>query len=337
MAGSALKAPARRLSGAKVGKYVLEDVLGTGGYAEVYVGKPSTGRHVAVKLLDATHARDEDAVERFKREAETARKLAHPNIVRVLDVGTSRGRHYLVMELVRGGSLHKLLRKGRADPARVLAVLVETARALAFAHEQGVVHRDVKPANILLTRAGKAKVADFGLARAVDHSSMTTDGKLLGTASYMSPEQARGDRATSAADVYAMGVMIYEAITGRLPFEADSQLGFLYQHAEVDPPRPTVRTPFPPGLGALALECLVKNPAARPAMAQVADRLAAAALVRPRSRRRWVIAAAAVVALVALVIAVPRVLEPACRDWFGAAPFRALYRAAQAAHHAIFG
>src|SRR5439155_25524100 len=110
-------------------------------------------------------------------------------------------------------SLHKLLRRGRADPARVLAVLVDTARALAFAHEQGVVHRDVKPANILLTRAGRAKVADFGLARAIDQSSMTTEGKLIGTATYMSPEQAKGARATSASDVYAMGVMIYQAIT----------------------------------------------------------------------------------------------------------------------------
>src|SRR5689334_16208219 len=126
-----MPAPAKRLTGTKLGRYVLDDVLGTGGYAEVYVGKPTTGRHVAIKLLDAAHARDADAVERFKREAETAQKLAHPSIVRVLDVGSSRGRHYLVMELVRGGSLHKLLR-GRADPARVLAVLVETAQALAF-------------------------------------------------------------------------------------------------------------------------------------------------------------------------------------------------------------
>ncbi len=338
MAGPALKTAAKRLAGSKVGKYTLEDILGTGGYGEVYLGKPTTGRNVAVKLLDAVHARDEDAVERFKREAETARRLEHPNIVRVLDVGTSRGRHYLVMELVRGGSFHKLLRRGPADPAKVLAVLVETSRALAFAHQHGVVHRDVKPANILLTRAGKAKVADFGLARAVDHSSMTTEGKLLGTATYMSPEQAKGGRATSAADVYSMGVMIYEAIAGKLPFESDSQLGFLYQHAEIEPPRPVVRPPFPPALGALALDCLAKDPAARPTMAQVADRLAAASLVRPlRIRRALIIAAAALLVLAILLVAVPRILDPACGNWFGAAPFRALQRAAQAAHHAIFG
>jgi serine/threonine protein kinase len=336
MPGSPSRGAARRLTGGKLGKYQLAEVLGAGGYGEVYVGKPASGRAVAVKVLDAARVRDEDAVERFRREAETARKLEHPNIVRVMDVGASRGRHYLVMELVRGGSLQKLLRREGADPARVLAVLADAARALAFAHERGVVHRDVKPANILLTRAGKAKVADFGVARAIDHSSMTTDGKVIGTASYMSPEQARGERATSAADVYAMGVILYEAITGRLPFESHSQLGFLYQHAEVEPSRPEVRPPYPPALGELALGCLAKDPAARPTMAQLADRLAGAALMRPRRVRRYVIAAAAaVVLLVALAIAMPGVLASLTGDWFGAAPFRAMQRAAQAAHDAI--
>jgi serine/threonine-protein kinase len=336
MPGPAVKVTAKRQRSARLGEYRLANVLGTGGYGEVYVGKPATGRKVAIKVLDAVHVRDEDAVERFKREAETARKLVHPSIVRVIDVGSTRGRHYLVMELVSGGSLHKLLRRDRADPARVLAVLVDSARALAFAHEQGVVHRDIKPANILLTRAGRAKVADFGLARAVDHSSMTTDGKLIGTASYMSPEQARGERATSAADVYSMGVMIYQAVAGRLPFESDSHLGYLYQHAEVEPPRPEVRPPFPAALGKLALDCLAKDPAARPTMARVAERLAAAELVRPRRFLRYAIAAAAALAvLAALAIAMPNALAPLTGDWFGAAPFRALQRTAQAAHDAI--
>src|SRR5262249_40142097 len=167
---------AKRLTGSKLGKYTVASMLGAGGYGEVYAGKPATGRSVAIKVLDAARVRDADAIERFKREAETARRLEHPNIVRVLDVGSSPGRHYLVMELVSGGSFDKLLRRDRADPAAVLAVLADAARALAYAHEQGVVHRDVKPANILLTRAGKAKVADFGLARVVDQSSMTTEG-----------------------------------------------------------------------------------------------------------------------------------------------------------------
>jgi serine/threonine-protein kinase len=334
--GPAVKVTAKRLTGAKVGEYRLAEVLGTGGYGEVYVGKPATGRKVAIKVLDAQHVRDEDAVERFKREAETARRLEHPGIVRVIDVGSSRGRHYLVMELVSGGSLHKLLRREHADPARVLAVLVDTARALAFAHGQGVVHRDIKPANILLTRAGKAKVADFGLARAIEHSSMTTEGKLIGTATYMSPEQARGERATSAADVYSLGVMLYQATTGRLPFESDSHLGFLYQHAEIEPPRPEVRPPFPAALGKLALDCLAKDPLARPTMARVAERLAAASLVRPhRIRRIAIIAAAALALLAALAIAAPQLFDPLTGRWFGAPPFRALQRGARAAHEAI--
>jgi serine/threonine protein kinase len=336
MPGPVVRVAAKRLRGSKIGEYTIAEVLGTGGYGEVYAGKPSAGRKVAIKVLDAVHVRDEDAVERFKREAETARRLEHPSIVRVIDVGSSRGRHYLVMELVSGGSLHKLLRRGGADAAKVLTVLVDAARALAFAHEQGVVHRDVKPANILLTRAGRAKVADFGLARAIDHSSMTTEGKLIGTATYMSPEQARGERATSASDVYAMGVMIYQAITGRLPFESDSHLGFLYQHAEIEPPRPEIRPPFPAALGKLALDCLAKDSAARPTMARVAERLATAALVRPHRVRRYaLVAAAALVLLAVLVISLPRVLGPLTGGWFGAAPFRALQRSAQGAHDAI--
>jgi len=284
----------KRLTGSKVGKYTLKDLLGQGGFGDVYVGEQKSGPNVAVKLLDSAHARDEDAITRFKREGETAKRLQHPNIVRVLDVGSSRQRHYLVMELVRGGSFDRLLRSA-APPDKVLSVLTDTARALAYAHAQGVVHRDVKPSNILITRSGKAKVADFGLARAVDQSSLTTEGRMIGTASYMSPEQVKGDRATTASDVYAMGIVIYHAITGELPFTSDTQLGFLYQHAEVDPPAPHVRPPYPTSLGQLALDCLAKKPKDRPTMEAVADRLAATSLVAPRTWR--------LIALVVLLIA----------------------------------
>ncbi|HEY5947684.1 MAG TPA: serine/threonine-protein kinase [Kofleriaceae bacterium] len=296
MGTPAAKTAPKRLTGSKLGKYTLKERLGQGGYGDVYLAEQKRGVSVAVKILDASHARDEDAVERFKREGETAKRLEHPNIVRVLDVGSSRSRHYLVMELVRGGSLERLMqREGSAE--KLLPALVESARALAYAHEQGVVHRDVKPANILLTRSGKAKVADFGLARTVDHSSMTTEGRLLGTASYMSPEQVKGERATAASDVYAMGVMIYDAIAGELPFKSDTQIGYLYQHAEVEPPRPTVRDPFPASLAELALACLSKEPKDRPTMAMVAERLAKTSLIRPRV---WTwIALAAAVAMIA--------------------------------------
>jgi serine/threonine-protein kinase len=253
-------------------------------------------------MLDALHSRDDEAVARFKREAETAQRLEHPNIVKLIDVGSSRNRHYITMELVHGGSLKALM--GRAPDleraGKVLAVLADTARALAYAHERGIVHRDVKPANVLVTRSGKAKVADFGLARAVDRSSMTTEGKVLGTAAYMSPEQAKGLRATNASDVYSMGIILYEVATGAPPFESDNQLGYLYQHVEVEPTAPVVRAPYPDALGVLALACLRKEPSDRPTMAQVADRLAA---MSPQPQRR-IVRLVVLLAILAVAVAV---------------------------------
>ena len=327
---------AQRATGAKVGKYKLKAVLGQGGYGDVHLGVPLTGPRVAVKLLNANAARDAETVTRFKREADTAQRLEHPHIVRILDVGSSRGRHYIVMELIGGGSLRRLLERDTAPPARMLGVLGEVATALAFAHAQGVVHRDVKPENVLLTRAGRAKVADFGLARAIDQSSLTTEGRIVGTAIYMSPEQVRGQRATAASDVYAVGVMLYEVITGARPFNADSQLGYLYQHAELPPPRPVLREGYPAPLAGLALACLAKDPAERPTMAELAEQLAAASRARPR---RWLLpwlAAALIAILCAVAIAMPSLLDPLCGDWFGAEPFRLARRAAYTAHAAVF-
>jgi serine/threonine-protein kinase len=335
----ASKPGSKRSTISKVGKYTLKQLLGQGGYGEVYAGEQKTGPRVAIKLLDSNHSRDDDAVARFKREAETARRLDHPNVVRVIDVGSSRNRHYIAMELVHGGSLRALMKRelDRASADKTLTVLVQAARALAYAHDQGVIHRDVKPANILLTRSGKAKVADFGLARAVDHSSMTTDGKVVGTAAYMSPEQARGIRATGASDVYSMGIILYEVITGAPPFQSDNQIGYLYQHAEVDPPRPSLRSPYPAALGELALECLAKDPDHRPTMARVADRLAAITLDRPRRISRILLVAAVVLVVFAiLAIAVPRVLSPLCGDWFGGRPFCAAQSGARSVHDKLF-
>jgi serine/threonine protein kinase len=333
----AQKPRGKRPTGAKVGKYALTAILGQGAYGDVHLGAPRAGRKVAVKILNANASRDADTVTRFKREADTAQRLEHPSIVRILNVGSSRGRHYIVMELVRGGSLRGLLERADSPPDRVLAVLTEVAAALAYAHAQGVVHRDVKPENVLLTRAGRAKVADFGLARAIDQSSLTTEGRILGTVVYMSPEQVRGQRATAASDVYAMGVMLYEAITGDRPFTADSQLGYLYQHAEIEPPRPVIRGRYPAALASLALACLAKDAGARPTMTEVAEQLRAAARPRPRAVRVAWIAIPVVAILCALAIAAPSMLDPVCGDWFLAAPFRLARRGARVAHAAVFG
>jgi serine/threonine protein kinase len=327
------KPEASELGGQKVGKYVLRKQLGRGATGDVYAAS-SRGGGVAIKLLDPTAARDNEVIARFKREAETAQRLDHPNIVKVLDVGTWKNRPYLVMELVHGGSLRRLLERG--SPDTLLAAMTEAARALAYAHEQGVVHRDVKPENVLLTRSRRVRVADFGLARAADQPSMTTDGKLMGTALYMSPEQARGAKATGFSDVYAFGIMLYEMVTGHRPFASEETLGLLYQHAEVEPAKPDVRAPYPASLGALALECLAKDPQRRPTMAEVADRLAATRLGRTTIRRWLLLAAAVLAALFALACIVPSILNPLCGDWFGGGAFRGVRRAATSVHDAVF-
>ncbi len=320
-----------------MGKYALERLLGRGAFGEVYLGVPRSGPEVAIKVLDAAVTHERSVVVRFEREAATAKRLEHPGIVRILDVGAQRGRHYIVMELVRGGSFRRFLRKDGAAE-KVVPILTDVAHALAYAHGQGVVHRDVKPENILLTRARRAKVADFGLARAADNSTMTTDGHMLGTAMYMSPEHASGGRATPASDVYAVGLMIYEAISGERPFSSETTYGLIYQHVSHVPPRPRVRKPYASALATLALRCLAKDPGERPAMAEVATRLEESALVRPVRWARVGAIAAAVTAALFLALAVhPALANPLCGDWFGAPPFRAVRGAASAVHDKVVG
>ncbi len=225
------------------------------------------GRGVAVKVLAERHARSEDVRERFKREALAAAQLSgHRNVVTVFDVGEHAGRPFIVMELLEGGSVHDRLRAGAVPSGRALDWLEETAGALDAAHAHGIVHRDVKPANLLLNRADSIHVSDFGIASAAGHDTLTLPGTVLGTTGYLSPEQARGEPATPASDRYALGVVAFELFTGRRPFAADTPVTEAFAHLNADVPSAEQLQPsLPAGVDAVLARALAKDPDERPA------------------------------------------------------------------------
>ncbi len=219
--------------------------LAHGGMADVYQATDSVlGRDVAVKVLSARHADDEEFRARFTREAQTAAALSsEPGVVTIYDVGEADGRPYIVMELLAGGSVADRIRGGQVPYAQALAWLEQAARALDAAHAHGVIHRDVKPANLMLSRDGVLSVTDFGIARAAAHGSLTGSGTIMGTSGYMSPEQARGGRATEASDRYALAVVAFELLTGRRPFVAESQAAEATAHANAPVPHASTLNP----------------------------------------------------------------------------------------------
>ena len=225
-------------------------------------------RPVAVKVLADTLALDDEFAHRFRREAQTAARLSHPNIVQVFDTGEEDGRLFIVMEYVEGDGLDAVLaREGRLPPDRVLALAGQACTALQYAHEHGVIHRDVKPANFLLRRDGLLKVADFGIARPAQSTQLTQVGKVLGTLNYLSPEQARGEDVGPQSDVYSLGIVLYELLTGRTPrrFDNIAQLATAADQP-VTPVRDLVPD-VPPEAEAAVMRCLARNPAYRPASA----------------------------------------------------------------------
>ena len=243
-------------------RYRLERRIGAGGMSEVWEATDAElGRKVAVKLL----AFDADPA-RFDREARAAAGLAHPNVCALYDYGDAGGRRFMVLELLPGGSLDDRLAAGRPLPDdETRRIAAEIAAGLAHAHQRGVVHRDLKPANVLFDAEGRAKIADFGIARTRGATGLTEAGTVLGTAAYISPEQARGDPATPASDVYAFGVILFRMLTGRLPFEAPDALALAAMHRDL--PTPTVseiRPDAPPLLESVAAAALAKSPADRP-------------------------------------------------------------------------
>jgi eukaryotic-like serine/threonine-protein kinase len=244
------------------GRYRLVDRIGAGGMSEVWAADDiELGRRVALKLL----ARDADPA-RFEREAQAVAALAHPNICRLYDYGEADGRPFMVLEYLGGGTLEDRLVPGEPYPREETERIArELAAGLAHAHARGLIHRDLKPANVLFDDEGVAKIADFGIARLVGSGTLTEAGTLLGTAAYISPEQAQGLPATAASDVYSFGVILYRMLAGRLPFESESPIELARMHIQERPfPLADARPTAPPALAALAEASLAKDPEARP-------------------------------------------------------------------------
>ena len=253
-------------------RYEIGGVLGRGGMAEVHRGRDlRLGREVAVKVLRSDLARDPSFQVRFRREAQAAASLNHPAIVAVYDTGEDRtsagATPYIVMEYVEGETLRDVLRReGVLSPQRAMTLAADICNALDFSHRNGIVHRDVKPGNVMVTPEGTVKVMDFGIARAVSDSAatMTSTAAVIGTAQYLSPEQARGESVDARSDVYSVGCLLYELVTGAPPFTGDSPVSVAYQHVREDPRLPSSVNPaIPPDLDAILLKALSKNPANR--------------------------------------------------------------------------
>src|SRR3954447_2454796 len=244
------------------GRYRVVRKLGTGGMANVYLAEDQElGRSVAIKMLDERHAQDEQFVERFRREASNAAGLSHPNIVSVYDRGHAEGTYYIAMEYLEGRTLKELLVTRGPTP---IPVAIDYTRqilaALGFAHKNGIVHRDIKPHNVVVAPDGRLKVTDFGIARS-GTSQMTETGSIIGTAQYLSPEQAKGAPVTPASDVYSVGIVLYEMLTGLVPFTGDTPLEIAMKHLSTTPLPPSEARPdVPHELDSIVLRALAKNP-----------------------------------------------------------------------------
>ena len=247
------------------GRYRIIRTLGRGGMAKVYLAEDeSLHRKVAIKILADRYAEDDQFVERFQREARAAAGLNHPNIVQIYDRGEAEGTYYIAMEYLEGETLKDLIdREGPLPARRAVDLTLQILAALRFSHRNGIIHRDVKPHNIMVLRDGRVKVTDFGIARA-GVSEMTEAGSIIGTAQYLSPEQARGLPVGPAADLYSVGIVLYEMLTGRVPFEGDSAVAIAMQHVQQPPQPPSRLNPnVPAALEQVVLHALEKDPARR--------------------------------------------------------------------------
>ncbi|HSC90020.1 MAG TPA: protein kinase [Gaiellaceae bacterium] len=277
-------------------RYALEELVGTGGMSSVYRAHDTLlERDVALKLLHDYHGADASTIERFRREARAVAQLSHPNIVTVIDRGEDEGRQFIVFEYVAGQNLKELVeREGALPVRRALELAIEVGDGLAAAHRSGVVHRDVKPQNVLLNGDGRAKVTDFGIARSLEvEHGMTQTGTVLGTSNYIAPEQASGQPVDERTDVYSLGVVLFELLTGDVPFPGENFVAVALRHVHEPPPSVAELRPDVPLRVAGAVErALAKDPGGRfPTMAALVDELraCAAALAEPDAERTMIV------------------------------------------------
>ncbi|MGN6587893.1 MAG: protein kinase domain-containing protein [Solirubrobacterales bacterium] len=238
------------------GRYKLEAKLGSGGMSTVYLARDTTlDRSVAVKVMHREMSEQADQLQRFRQEARAVAKLSHPNVVAVIDAGEDSGHPYIVFEYVEGETLkQRINRVGALDAQEALAYAIEIARGLAVAHARNMVHRDIKPQNVLIDSEGRAKLTDFGISRQLEQDGMTATGRVLGTTDYVAPEQAMGHPVDQRSDVYSLGVVLYEMLTGQVPFQADSQVGVAMKHVNEELPDVQQRRPELSAAAAMVVE-----------------------------------------------------------------------------------
>src|SRR5690348_18439161 len=297
------------------GRYRIERKLGAGGMADVYLAEDQElGRRVAIKILNDRHAADDSFIERFRREAKNAAGLSHPNIVSIYDRGEAEGTYYIAMEYLDGRSLKELIvGRGPAPIKTAIDYARQILAAVGFAHKHGIVHRDIKPHNVLVGGEGRLKVTDFGIARS-GASQMTEVGSIIGTAQYLSPEQARGAPVDQTSDLYSVGVVLYEMLTGVVPFSGDTPVEIAMKHLSSTPEAPSAkRAEVPRELDLVVLRALAKDPADRYQSAEEMDadlaRVARGAAVSPATEE----AATAIISRppsTAVTAITPRAREP---------------------------
>jgi len=243
-------------------KYRIIGLLGTGGMSEVYLAQNlKTGMKVAVKILDHKLSKDESYIERFKREVEISKTLSHPNIVRIISHGIDKGRYYIVYEYIEGQTLDRHIRSKKLSIKEIEDITLQILNGLSYARSKNIIHRDIKPSNIMVSKNGKVKILDFGIARATTKSTITKTGMFMGSPHYTSPEQIDGKKIDHRTDIYSLGIVLYEMVEGKVPFQADTPLGFVRAH--LDKSVPKIKRDIPDYLEETIYKCLAKDPSDR--------------------------------------------------------------------------